>query len=118
MGSKGKSRFKAPRAGGSGGSPMMRQLEELQKQMMEAQTSLADQTVTAASGGGAVTIEMTGAQEMRAITIKPEVLDPDDVEMLQDLIMAAYGEALEKSRKLAEDRLGPLTGGVDIPGLF
>ncbi|MHB0858457.1 MAG: YbaB/EbfC family nucleoid-associated protein [Anaerolineae bacterium] len=97
---------------------MMRQLEELQKQMAEAQSSLADQTVTAAAGGGAVTVEMTGAQEMRSITIKPEVLDPEDVEMLQDLIMAAYTEALDRSRKLAEDKLGPLTGGVDIPGLF
>lgn len=116
MGSKGKSRFKTPRA--PAGMDMARQLEELQNQMAQAQASLAEATVTATAGGGAVMIEMTGAQELRSIRIKPEVLDPDDVEMLQDLITAAFREALEKSRHLAEEKLGPLAGGIDIPGLF
>lgn len=115
MGSKGKSRFKAPRA------PMaqqLQQLEQLQQQMAQAQASLAETIIAATAGGGAVTIEMTGAQEMRSIEIKPEVVDPEDVEMLQDLIMAAYREALDKSHQLAQDRLSPLAGGISIPGLF
>ncbi len=96
---------------------MMRQLEELQKQMAETQAALAETVVTATAGGGAITIEMTGDQELRSIAIKPEVVDPEDVEMLQDLIMAAFKEAMEKSRKLAEERLSPLAGGMNIPGL-
>ena len=82
MGSKGKSRFKVPR-----GPAPRQQLEQLQNQMMQAQNNLAEAVVTASAGGGAVVIEMTGAQELRSITIKPEVVDPEDVEMLQDLIM-------------------------------
>jgi len=116
VGSKGKSRFKAPRAPAA--TDMARQLEVLQNQMAQAQASLAEATVTATAGGGAVTIEMTGTQELRSIRIKPEAVDPEDVEMLQDLILAAFKEALEKSRHLAEEKLGPLAGGVDIPGLF
>ncbi len=113
MGSKGKSRFKAPR-----GPAPRQQLEQLQNQMMQAQDNLAEAVVTASAGGGAVIIEMTGAQELRSITIKPEVVDPEDVEMLQDLIMAAFKEAMEKSRQLAADMLGPLAGGMDLSGLL
>lgn len=115
MGSKGKRRFKGPRAPRPSGT---QQLEQLQNQMAEAQSSLAEETVTATAGGGAVTIEMTGAQELRSITIKPEVVDPEDVEMLQDLIMAAFTEVMEKSQQLAAEKLGPLAGGLEIPGLF
>lgn len=115
MGSKGKSRFKVPK----GPPNMMRQqIEQLQSQMAEAQASLAEATVTATAGGGAITIEMTGNQELRSIKIKPEVVDPEDVEILEDLLIAAFNEALTKSRQLAEDKLGPLAGGIDIPGLF
>lgn len=96
----------------------MQQLEQLQNQVLQAQESLAEATVTATVGGGAVEIEMTGAQELRAIRIQPEVVDPEDVEMLQDLILAAFNEALESSRQLAAEKLGPLAGGLDIPGLF
>lgn len=113
MGSKGKSRFKVPR-----GPAPRQQLEQLQNQMMQAQDTLAETVVTASVGGGAVTVEMTGAQELRSITIKPEVVDPEDVEMLQDLIMAAFKEATDKSRQLAAEMLGPLAGGMDIAGLL
>lgn len=113
MGSKGKSRFKAPR-----GPAPRQQLELLQNQMMQAQNNLAEATVTASVGGGAVTIEMTGTQELRSVAIKPEVVDPEDVEMLQDLIVAAFKEAQEKSRQLASEMLGPLAGGIDIAGLL
>jgi hypothetical protein len=96
---------------------MMKQLQELQSQMAQAQAALEEETVTVSVGGGAVTIEMTGAQELRSIEIKPEVVDPDDVEMLQDLLTAAFQEAMQKSQELAAERLGPLAGGIDIPGL-
>ena len=93
-------------------------LTRIEAQMAEAQASLEDEVVSVSVGGGAITIEMTGAQELRSITIQPDVVDPEDVEMLQDLLMAAFNEALTKSQQLAADKLGPLTGGVDIPGLF
>jgi DNA-binding YbaB/EbfC family protein len=117
VGSKGKKRFKAPVAGGRPAS-RMDQMEQIQKQMAEAQQSLEETTVTASAGGGAVTVEMTGAQELRAVTIQPEVVDPDDVEMLQDLIMAAFKEAQTKSQELASQMLGPLAGGMDLGGLL
>jgi len=116
VGSKGKRRFKVPPAAGL--IDRAGQVEKLQKQMAEAQQGLAEATVTAASGGGAVTIVMTGTQELRSITIKPEVMDPEDVEMLQDLIMAAFKEAQQKSQGLATQMLGPLAGGADLEGLF
>jgi len=116
VGSKGKRRFKVPPAAGL--IDRAGQVEKLQKQMAEAQQGLAEATVTAASGGGAVTIVMTGTQELRSITIKPEVVDPEDVEMLQDLIMAAFKEAQQKSQELATQMLGPLAGGADLGGLF
>ncbi|MCD6520020.1 MAG: YbaB/EbfC family nucleoid-associated protein [Anaerolineae bacterium] len=97
---------------------MMKQLEELQNQMLQAQTSLEEETVTASAGGGAVVVEMTGTQELRSIKISPEVVDPEDVEMLEDLIVAAFKEAQAKAQALAQSKLGPLTGGIDIPGLF
>jgi hypothetical protein len=86
--------------------------------MAQAQASLAEEVVTVSVGGGAVTVEMTGAQELRSIKIQPDVLNPDDVEMLQDMLMAAFKEAMEKSQQLASQKLGPLAGGIDLPGLF
>ena len=74
--------------------------------------------MSASAGGGAVTVSMTGAQELRSIEIKPEVVDPEDVEMLQDLLMAAFQEATAKAQQLAAQRMGPLTSGIDIPGLM
>ncbi len=117
MGSKGKSRFKAPRVPSSPGA-MKKQFEDLQTQMAQAQAALGEQVVTATAGGGAVVIEMTGSQELRSVKIKPEVVDPEDVEMLQDLLMVAFKEAMQKSQELANQALGPLAGGIDLPGLF
>ncbi len=116
MASKGKKRFGAP--GGGGPLNMMRQLEELQKQMAEAQASLDEETVTASVGGGVVTIVMTGSQEVKSVTIKPEAVDPEDVEMLQDMILLAFREARDRAAKLTEERMGPLASGMQVPGLF
>ncbi len=100
---------------------MMKQVQEMQKKMAEAQEQLAGETVEASAGGGTVTVVMTGSLEVCEVRIKPEAVDPDDVEMLQDLVMAATNEALRSAQALASDRLGGATGGLDlpnIPGLF
>jgi DNA-binding YbaB/EbfC family protein len=85
--------------------------------MMQAQEALKDEEVTATSGGGMVTVVANGHQQVLSVTIDPEVVDPEDVDMLQDMVMAAVNEALDQSRELASERMGALTGGVDIPGL-
>jgi hypothetical protein len=102
--------YKAPKMPGSMG--MMGQLQKLQEQLQEAQARLAEETVSATAGGGAVRVTVTGDQRCTAIEIDPDVLQDADVEMLQDLFMTAFNSALEKSRQLAADRLGPLTGGL------
>ena len=82
-----------------------------------ASAEAVDETVTVTAGGGAITVTITGHQKVQSITIDPDVVDPDDVEMLQDLVVAAVNEAIDASQKLAADRLGALTGGINIPGL-
>jgi len=112
--------------GGGGGSGLpggakgglAGQLQAMQQQMLEAQEALADKTVEVSSGGGAVSVVITGHQKLQSITIDPEVVDPEDVEMLQDLIIAAINEAVEASQNLAADEMGSITGGLNIPGLF
>jgi DNA-binding YbaB/EbfC family protein len=101
-----------------GGKGLANQLQAMQQQMVEAQEALGDKTVEVSAGGGAITVVMTGHQKLQSITIDPEVVDPEDVEMLQDLILAAVNEAVEASQNLAADELGDITGGLNIPGLF
>ncbi|MHB9033178.1 MAG: YbaB/EbfC family nucleoid-associated protein [Anaerolineae bacterium] len=114
MGSKGKRRFKMP----AGPTGQQRQVEQMQNQMEQMQATLAAQVVTGTSGGGAVTIEMTGDQRIKSIKIKPEVVDPADVEMLEDLILAAIQDATEKVAGIMSQTLGPLAGGLDLEGLL
>ena len=102
------------RGGGAGGD-MMAQIQALQDEMAKQQAALAEETVEASVGGGVVKVVATGQQEIVSISIQPEVVDPDDVEMLEDLILSAVTEALELSRKLAEERMGGLTAGLDLP---
>ncbi len=101
---------------------MMQQIQKLQEQMVQTQEELGDQTVSVTSGGGVVEVVMTGHQRVESITIDPEVVDPEDVEMLQDLVMAAVNEAIERSQSLAAEQLGALTGGLgglgDLGGLL
>jgi DNA-binding YbaB/EbfC family protein len=97
---------------------MMAQLQKLQEEMLRVQESLGEETVEASVGGGAVVVVMTGHQRVQSVKIDPAVVNPEDVEMLQDLIMTAVNEAVEKSQGLAADRLGPLTGGLGLPGLM
>jgi DNA-binding YbaB/EbfC family protein len=106
------------RANKPGGRPDMRQqIKLLQDQMLATQDALGDQTVSATAGGGVVEVVMTGHQRVERIIIDPEVVDPDDVEMLQDLITAAVNEAIESSQALAAEQMGSLTGGLDLGGL-
>ncbi|MBA2449289.1 MAG: YbaB/EbfC family nucleoid-associated protein [Chloroflexi bacterium] len=103
-----------------GGNPnqLAKQMQQMQTKLAKIQEELGSETVEASVGGGMVTIVMTGHQEVQAVTIDPEALDPDDVETLQDLMVAAFNEALRKSQELAGQRLGALTGGMKIPGLM
>ncbi len=97
---------------------MMKQVQQLQERMQQAQQELSEETLSVSVGGGAVTVVMTGQQEMRSVTIDPAAVDPAEVDMLQDLILAAVNEALAKSRALAEGKMAPITGALNIPGLM
>lgn len=100
---------------------MMKQVQEMQRKMARAQEELAVETVEASAGGGMVSVVISGALEVKEVSIKPEAVDPDDVEMLQDLVVAATNEALRAAQDLASQKLGGATGGLDlpnIPGLF
>lgn len=103
---------------GGGGGNMMQQLRQLQEEMARTQETLGDEVVQVSVGGGVVQMVMTGHQRLQSVQIEPDILTPDDVEMLQDLILAAVNEAIERSQKLASDRMGALTGGLNVPGLF
>ena len=96
--------------GGQGG--MMQRLQQMQAAMEAAQAQLADETVTATVGGGAVKVTMTGAQVCKAVEIDPELLKDLDAEMLQDMITSAVNMALDLSRKLQEERMGPISAGL------
>ena len=100
-----------------GGGGMMKQIQKLQEEMLKTQEALAEETLTVTAGGGAVTIVITGQQRIKSITLKPEIVTPDDLEMLQDLIVAAVNEAIETSQTHAASKLQGLTGGLNIPGL-
>ena len=105
--------------GGGGGvsGGLAGQLQAMQEQMLQAQETLGDETVQVTAGGGAVTVVMTGHQKLESVTINPEVLDPEDVEMLQDLIVAVVNEAVDASQNLAAEKMNSITGGMNIPGL-
>ncbi len=94
---------------------MMRQAQALQKKLLEAQGELADAEVSGSAGGGMITVRVTGAGELRSITIDPEVVDPSDVEMLQDMVLAAVNEGLRAAKNLEQERLGGLAGGLGLP---
>ncbi|UNK18603.1 YbaB/EbfC family nucleoid-associated protein [Paenibacillus sp. N3/727] len=97
---------------------MMKQVKKMQEQMLKAQEELATKSVEGSSGGGVVTVQVSGHKQVTSINIKPEAVDPDDVEMLQDLVMTAVNDALTKAEELANTDMGKFTGGMKIPGLF
>ncbi len=97
---------------------MMGQLQKLQEEMAKTQEKLGEETVEVTVGGGMITAVMNGHQKLMSIKIAKEAVDPEDVEMLQDLIVAAINEAIERSQGMAADRMSALTGGLNIPGLM
>lgn len=105
--------------GGGGMGNLMKQAQKMQQDMAKLQEELALRTVEVTAGGGAITVVATGKKEIKEINIKPEVVDPDDVEMLQDLILAAVNEAIRKADDMVNGEMGKLTGGLGgMPGLF
>ena len=109
--------FRMPQGGMMGGGNMLSQLQKLQDEMLKAQESLADETLEVTAGGGAITIVVSGQQRIKSIKLSPEVVDPNDVDMLQDLIVAAVNEAIERSQAHAAQKLQGLTGGLGLPPL-
>jgi DNA-binding YbaB/EbfC family protein len=97
---------------------IMKQAQQMQRRMAELQEELEKKHVEASAGGGMVTAVVTGKQELVELKIDPTVVDPDDVEMLQDLVTAAVNEAIKKSQQMAQEEMGQITGGMNIPGLF
>jgi len=91
--------------------------QQMQAQMAQAQQELAETTLEATVGGGAVRVIITGAQEVRSVEIDPSAVDPEEVEMLQDLVMTAINEAIGRSKELERERMGSIAGGMGIPGM-
>ena len=112
-----------PRGGFPGGGmgnmqQMLKQAQKMQQDMAKAQEELAQAEIEASAGGGMVTAKVNGKRELLSISIKPEAVDPDDVEMLEDMVMAAVNEALRTAAETVEREMGKLTGGMGMPGLF
>src|SRR5436190_12194686 len=96
---------------------MMKQVQKMQADMAAAQDALADATVEGSAGGGMVKVVVTGAGEVQSVRISPEVVDPEDVEMLEDLVLAAVSDGLRRAQELAAEKMGGVTGGLDVGGL-
>ena len=109
-----------PRGMGGGGNmqAMLRQAQKMQEDAQRVQAELEETEYSATSGGGAVKATVNGQHNLTALTINPDVVDPDDAEMLADLVMAAVNEAQRAAAKDAEDKMGAVTGGMNLPGLF
>ena len=105
---------------GMGGNmqQLARQAQKLQQQMTEKQAELEAQEFEASAGGGMVTAKVTGKKQLVALTIKPEAVDPEDVELLQDMVLAAANEAIKQAEDTVEREMGKITGGLGMPGLF
>ena len=108
--------FKGQR-GGQNPQQMMKQLQQLQERMAEAQRTMEEAVIEASAGGGAVKVEMSAKPRLMSVTLQPEIVDSGDMEMLQDLIIAAVNEALEKIRDAQAQQISSLTGGLNLPGL-
>ena len=97
---------------------IMKQAQQMQQKMARVQEELQTREVEASAGGGMVTATVNGAQQLVALKMEPSVIDPEDVEMLQDLVLAAVNEAIKKSQAMAQEEMSKITGGMNIPGLM
>ncbi|KAF1082837.1 MAG: Nucleoid-associated protein YaaK [Candidatus Rifleibacterium amylolyticum] len=104
--------------GGFNMQSLMKQAQKMQEKMQKAQEEMKDKTVEATVGGGIVKVVFNGAQEMLSIEINKDAVDPDDVETLQDLVLSAVNAGLAKSKEMAQEEMGAITGGMNIPGMF
>ncbi|MBC7764837.1 MAG: YbaB/EbfC family nucleoid-associated protein [Hyphomonadaceae bacterium] len=107
-----------PGMGGGNMANLMKQAQKMQKDMEKVQAELEEKQVEASVGGGVVTVVASGKKEILSIVIKPEAVDPEDVEMLQDLVLSAVNEAIRKADEMVNGEMGKVTGGMNIPGLF
>lgn len=98
--------------------PNMRMLQQMQNRIQKIQEELGETTVEGTAGGGMVTVQVTGLKSVVGVKIAPEALDPDDAEMLEDTILAAINDAMDKAEELAADKMSAVTGGIKIPGLM
>lgn len=106
------------RPSGGGGMNMMKQAQKMQEDMVRLNQEMEEREYTSTVGGGIVSATVTGKKELRSVVIKPEAVDPDDVEMLQDMVVAAVNEAMRQADTEMETEMGKITGGMSIPGLF
>lgn len=112
-------KVRLPGSGGAGNmQQMLKQAQKMQQDMAALQEDIEQREFTAVSGGGAVSVTVDGKHTVKEIKIKPEIVDPDDVEMLEDLITVAVNEAIVNAVKTSEDEMGAITGGLNMPGLF
>lgn len=114
--------MKARLPAGMGGGPqnqkdLMRRAQKMQEQIAEKQTEIENREFTATSGGGMVEVVMNGKKEIKVLNIKPEIVDPDDIEMLQDVIMAAINEVLRNVEDITNEEMGKITGSLSLPGM-
>lgn len=108
---------KKPSGGGGGIQKQLQQMQAMQRKMEVLQAEIEEKEVTTTAGGGAVTVTVSGKKEVTGLVLKPEVVDPEDIEMLQDLIMVAVNEGLRQIEEISNSEMGKLTGGLGIPGL-
>ncbi|MDR3294251.1 MAG: YbaB/EbfC family nucleoid-associated protein [Clostridiales Family XIII bacterium] len=104
--------------GGSGQAQQIRQIQAMQRKMVEMQSEIDEKEVETTAGGGAVSVKVNGKKELTSLQISPDVLDPDDVEMLQDLIIVAVNEGIRQVDELSRNEMDKLTGGLSLPGLM
>ena len=107
-----------PNMGGMNQKQMMKQAQKLQEQMMAAQSKLMETEFNASTGGGAVKVTVTGGLQVKKIKIDPEAVDPEDIEMLEDMLVAAVNDAIQSAEAASSQQMSALTGGLNIPGLF
>ncbi|MFZ2958350.1 MAG: YbaB/EbfC family nucleoid-associated protein [Candidatus Ozemobacteraceae bacterium] len=106
------------KGGGNNLQGLMKQAQKMQEKIAQAQEELKTRTVEASVGGGMITVVVTGGQEVQKITINPEVVDPKDIDTLQDLVLSAVNAGLKKSQEMVQEEMGKITGGLNIPGMM
>jgi len=110
--------FQGMPGGGMNMQQLMKQAQKMQKQMAEAQEELANKTLEVSAGGGAIKVTINGEKQITDLTISPDVVDPDDVEMLQDLVISAINEAFRQMDESVSSQMSKITGGMNLPGMF